>query len=111
MMRNFLLTYSVRGARNSIECERAARHVRDKIASIDNLYWSKKLEVETTFSGFIGVLGSSHQSRRQHAKRHFSQVLADCLNGIPHAHLPELHVVALVDGLGDPIEFDVEQSR
>ena len=111
MTRNFLLTYSVKVKRNSMECERAARHVRDKIASIDNLYWSKQSEVETTFSGLIDVQGDSHESRRQHAKRHFSQVLIECLEGIPHAHHPELNVVTLVDGLGDPIKFDVEKVR
>lgn len=104
----FLFSYSVSPTdlNNSEKVEKSDR-VRRKIAEIDELFWNKEDDIETTFFGEISLKSSDINSKRSEAKEFVKKIIKNVMEENDAFYCVSVEVSMMVDKLGERIKFSI----
>lgn len=107
MEHHFLLTYSVHPVDSSdAQDVEKANKVRNDIAKIGD--WEKLDNIETVFAGDMALFGENLSKRRQ-ARIQVEELFVPILeNHRASKYHVKISCALMVDGLGQPIIFNVE---
>jgi len=105
---HFLFSYSVSPTdQNSSEKIEKSDKVRKKIAEIDELFWTKEVNVETTFYGEISLKNGDISSRRNEAQSYVKKIIKNVMEENDAFFSVNVEVSLMVDELGERINFSI----
>lgn len=110
MLKDFLLTYSVKNKFPKIESDREkADKIRRDIAELT--CWNKLKNVETTFSGDMDITGASDADKKSSAKRNIRSEFIPImkLHGARSLDVT-IYCAIMIEGVSGVYEFEIENS-